>query len=227
MRDVQPHDRPREKLARSGAASLGDNELVAVVIGQGGAGHDALAIANAVVVRAGGLQGLTRITPDELRCVTGVGAARAAQVLAAVELGRRTLVRGGRARPLFRTPAEAAGYLLPLFGARPVEQFGVVLLDARHRMVRPAILSTGTLDGTVVSPRAVFREALAADAAAVMVFHNHPSGDPTPSGVDQRLTQQLVVAGEMIGIPVVDHLVLADARYYSFKEAGVIGLRSW
>ncbi len=227
MRDVAPHDRPREKLARTGAAALGDNELLALVLGLGGAGQDALALANAVITVAGGLQGLTRLTPDELRRVGGIGDARAAQVLAAVELGRRTLVRGSRARPRFRTPAEAAAYLLPLFGARPVEQFGLVLLDARFRMIRPAILSVGTIDGTIVEPRDVFREALVAGATAVMVFHNHPSGDPSPSAADRRLTERLVIAGDIIGMPIVDHLVLADCRYFSFKEAGAIESRPW
>ncbi len=227
MRDVAPHDRPREKLTRTGAAALGDNELLALVLGHGGARQDALALANAVIAAAGGLHGLTRLAPDELRRIGGIGEARAAQVLAAVELGRRTLTRRLRSRPSFRTPAEAAAHLLPLFGARRVEQFGLVLLDGRHRMIRPAVISVGTLDATIVEPRDIFREALAGSAAAVIVFHNHPSGDPSPSGADVRLTERLVTAGEIVGVPVVDHLVLADNRYFSFREAGTLPSRGW
>jgi DNA repair protein RadC len=150
------------------------------------------------------------------------GAGRAAQVLAAVELGRRTLRRGPGARPQLRTPQDAAAHLLPAHGAHPVEQFGVVLLDTRHRVLRTKIVASGTLNTTVVHPRDVFREAVLGGAAAVVVFHNHPSGDPTPSRDDIELTRRLRAAGVLMGIEVVDHLVLADARYCSLKEMGQI-----
>src|SRR5262249_51133342 len=117
-------------------------------------------------------------------------------------------------------PRDAAAYLLPMFGARAVEQFGVVLLDTRHRVMKTAVVAAGTLNSTVVEPRDVFREAVLGAAAAVVVFHNHPSGDPTPSPDDRELTKRLRAAGELMGIPLVDHLVLGDARYYSFKEDG-------
>src|SRR5262245_37654604 len=166
MKDLAPHDRPREKLQRLGVAALGDNELVAIVLGSGSRDCGALDLANRLLERAGGLYGLTRVAPGELHLVSGVGHARAAQVLAAVELGRRTLVRGVSDRPRLNTPRQLASYLLPQYGAAAVEQFGIVMLDTKHRIVRIRIVSIGSLDTTVVHPREVFREAISASAAA-------------------------------------------------------------
>jgi DNA repair protein RadC len=220
MKDVALHDRPREKLERLGAAALGDNELLALVLGSGSREADALTLANRLMQHAGGLYGLTRIGPGDLRRVTGVGRARAAQVMAAVELGRRTLVRGVAERPRFASPRQMATYLLPQFGAGHVEQFGIVMLDTKHRVIRVKIISAGSLDTTVVHPREVFREAASASAAAIVLFHNHPSGDPSPSTDDLILTTRMVAAGDVMGIDVVDHLILADQRYFSLMESG-------
>ena len=217
MRSLAPHDRPREKLERFGAAVLGDNELLAVVLGHGTPGSSALDVANGV---AGGVHGLTRLVDGQLRDVTGIGAAQAARVAAAIELGRRTLARPPAERPQLASPRAAAGYLLPVYGAGAVERFGVVLLDSKHRVLRTAVLSVGTLDASLVHPREVFRVAASGAAAAIVMFHNHPSGDPSPSADDVSLTTRLVEAGVVMGIGVLDHLVLADTRYYSFKESG-------
>ena len=220
MKDVAPHDRPREKLQRLGAQGLGDNELLAVVIGSGSRDVDALELANRLIERAGGVHGLMRLGLDRLRVVSGVGPARAAQVIAAVELGRRTLVRAIAERPKLSTPRELATYLLPQYGTADVEQFGIVMLDTKHRVIRVRIVSIGSLDSTVVHPREVFREAASAAAAAIVLFHNHPSGDPTPSADDLALTTRMVNAGDIMGIDVVDHLILAEQRYFSLVEAG-------
>jgi len=220
MKDLSPGDRPREKLRRHGAAALGDNELVALVLGSGCAGAGSLAVANALLAARGGLHGLLRSTGDDLARVAGVGAAKAAQLLAALELGRRTLAHAPGARVRLRSPRDAAAYLMPAFGSRPVEQFGVVLLDTKHRVLRTTVVAVGTLNATVVEPRDVYREAMLGAAAAVVVFHNHPSGDPSPSPDDVELTRRLAAAGALIGIDLVDHIVLGDARYCSFKELG-------
>lgn len=220
MKDVAPHDRPREKLERLGASALGDNELLALVLGSGSRGRDVLDVSNAVLDQRGGLYGLTRSTAADLRTIPGVGAARAAQVLAAVELGRRTLMRTHADRPRLNTPRQLASHLLPQHGSRPVEQFGIVLLDTKHRLIQIRLVSSGSLDSTVAHPREVFRDAIAGRAAAIVLFHNHPSGDPRPSADDVALTARLVEAGQVIGIDVLDHLILADQRYYSFAEAG-------
>ena len=220
MKELSLDDRPREKLLRHGAAALGDNELVALVLGSGHRRAGAIEVANALLSARGGLHGVARSACSELTPVVGVGAAKAAQLVAAIELGRRTLTHAPSARVPLRTPLQAAEYLLPLFGSRPVEQFGVVLLDTKCRVLRTIIVAVGTLNSAVVEPREVFREAIAGGAAAVVAFHNHPSGDPSPSPDDIELTRRLRAAGTLIGIDVVDHVVLGDARYCSLKELG-------
>ena len=220
MKELDPHDRPREKLAQMGAAALGDNELLAIVIGSGIRTMSALAIANAVLEQTGGLHGASRVGHDTLRRMKGLGAARAAQVLAALELGRRALLRRPPTRVQLRSPREVAAYLLPVYGGRAIEQFGMVMLDAKHRVLRTAIVSVGALDSTVVQPRDVFREAATTGAAAIVVFHNHPSGDPSPSEDDVALTDRLVEAGDLMGIDVLDHVVLGDGQFCSVRELG-------
>jgi DNA repair protein RadC len=218
MGDLAPEDRPREKLDRSGAATLGDNELLALLLGRGTRGRSALTVASGVLATAGGVHGLTRLGASRLAQVPGLGAALASRVLAGIELGRRTLTVAPRARLQFRRPEDVAAFVLPRFGAAPVERFGVLLLDARHRLIKMHMISSGTLDATAAQPREVFREATIAGAAAIIVFHNHPSGDPTPSKEDVELTDRLRDAGEVLGIQVLDHLILADTRYVALGK---------
>jgi DNA repair protein RadC len=218
MKSIEPHDRPREKLERLGAGSLGDNELLALVLGHGAAENGALDLANDVLTAMGGLHGLARASVDELRRIRGIGAARASQLLAAVEAGRRTLVRSRRERPQIIEPRNAAEILIPQFGSKRVEHFGVLLLDTKHRVMRTSVVSVGSLDTSVVHPREVFREATMVGAAAMVLFHNHPSGDPAPSDDDLALTLRLVRAGELMGISVIDHVIVAESRYHSMRE---------
>jgi DNA repair protein RadC len=220
MKTVLPHDRPREKLERVGPSGLGDNELVAIVLGHGMPRASALELANAVLAAVGGLHGVVRATVDDLRRVRGIGPARACQIVAAIEAGRRTLTRGRRERPQILSARDVAELLVPQYGSRPVEQFGVVLLDTKHRVLRTSLLSVGTLDASIVHPREVFREAASGGAAAIIVFHNHPSGDPKPSGEDVALTRRLIRAGEMMGIEVLDHVIIAENRFHSMRDAG-------
>lgn len=222
MKELPPDDRPREKLRRHGAAALGDNELVALVLGNGYRGVSALSVANDLIRQAGGVHGLARSGSADLGRIRGVGPVKAAQVVAALELGRRTLTQAPGERTQLLTPRDAAIYLLPLFGSRPVEQFGIVLLDSKHRVLRTTIVATGTLNSTIVQPRDVYREAILGSAAAIVAFHNHPSGDPSPSYDDVELTKRLVAAGALMGVDLVDHVVLGDARYCSFKELGCL-----
>jgi DNA repair protein RadC len=222
MKGVAPHDRPREKLERLGPAGLGDNELLALVLGGGVRGHSALDLANRLIEHAGGLQGFTRLNVSALRRIGGVGRARAAQVIAAIELGRRTLVRDMVERPRLTSARQMAAYLLPEYGSCAVEQFGIVMLDSKYRVIRIKLLSVGCLDSTVVHPREVFREAAAGAAAAIILFHNHPSGDASPSPDDIILTARMVNAGSIMGIDVLDHLILADQMYYSMMESGQV-----
>lgn len=218
MRRVAPVDRPREKLARVGAEALGDNELLALVLGAGTRSRGALTVAQDVLEMAGGLAGLVRLGPDDLDQVSGVGVSRAARVLAAVELGRRTLARDAPERPRILTSDDAGDYLMPRYSGFGVERFGVMLLDQKQRVIRTTVISTGTLDSSVAHPREVFRAAAVASASSVVVFHNHPSGDPSPSPEDRLVTQRLALAGEVMGIELGDHIILGDRTFYSFKE---------
>jgi len=220
VKDTPPPDRPREKLDRLGSSGLGDNELLAIVLGQGSRYATVLSTANDVLDAVGGLRGLGRAALGDLRRIRGIGPVRAAQIIAAIELGRRTVATGASERPRLNHPAALAAYLLPLYGARTVEHFGIVMLDTRHRLIRTSVLSVGSLDATIVHPREVFREAAAASAAAIVLFHNHPSGDPAPSHDDLTLTTRLVEAGAVMGIAVLDHIILAESRFFSMADAG-------
>jgi DNA repair protein RadC len=218
MATVPVVDRPREKLARVGAMALGDNELVALVLGTGTRSRGALMVAQDVIALTGGVPGLVRIGLDELDRIPGVGASRAARLLAAVELGRRTLFGEGDERPQMRGTKDLVAYLLPRYGGGAVERFGVVLLDQKQRVIRSVILSTGTAESSICHPRDVFRAAVLASATSLAVFHNHPSGDPLPSAADRVVTRQLVDAGELMSIDVIDHIILGSTTYFSFKE---------
>jgi DNA repair protein RadC len=166
------------------------------------------------------VRGLARIDAAELRRVSGVGRPRAARLLAAVELGRRAIRSELGERPLLSCAKDLAEYLMPIYAAHREERVGVVMLDIKSRVIRTEVLSVGTLDSSIVHPREVFRAAALASAWSIAIFHNHPSGDPRPSVDDVALTRQLVAAGEVMGIEVVDHLILGDGCWFSFREAG-------
>lgn len=222
MSTVPVVDRPREKLARVGAEALGDNELVALVIGAGTRSRGALLVAHDVIAAADGVPGLARSTVEELCGVRGVGATRASRILAAVELGRRALFGDARLRPQMLTVEDLAAYLLPRYSGFRMERFGVLLLDQKQRVIRSTILSSGTIESSVSHPRDVFRAAVLGSASRVVVFHNHPSGDATPSEFDKLVTRRLAQAGELMGMDVMDHLILAGSSYYSFRKAGFL-----
>ena len=222
MNLLAPHDRPSEKLERLGPSGLGDNELLAIIVGHGFRSASAIDLSNQILASARGVHGLTRQSLADLRRLKGLGVAKASQILAAVELGRRTLSQKSDLPVRLGSPREVASYLLPDHGAHPVERFGILLLDAKHRVLRTLVLSVGILDASLVHPREVFRAAAGERAAAIVLFHNHPSGDPSPSTEDITLTLRLVEAGRVMGIEVVDHLVLADTLYCSLREMGEI-----
>jgi DNA repair protein RadC len=217
MATVPVEDRPREKPARVGVEALGDNELVALVLGAGTKSRGALVVAQDVIAAAGEVSGLVRIGVDELCRVPGVGQSRAARLLAAVELGRRTLFGNRDERPQMLSAKDLAEYLIPRYSGCGVERFGVMLLDQKCRVIRSLILSTGTVEASVSHPRDVFRVAMLAAASQVVVFHNHPSGDPAPSISDRLMTRRLILAGELVGISVMDHIILGGTKFFSFK----------
>ena len=217
---LPPQERPRERLQSQGPGALSNGELLAVLLGSGCGGRSALELGRELAGR--GLRGLAAASVDELGRVRGLGPAGATRVRAALELGARL---AGEERPqgtVFRSPEETGRYLLPRYAARPVEAFGLLLLDVRHALLRERVVSVGCLTSSLVHPREVFREALDARAAAVVAFHNHPSGDPEPSAEDLALTRRLAAAGSLMGVELLDHLVLGAGRFVSLKQRGLL-----
>jgi len=213
-------DRPRERLEALGSSALSDAELIALLLRTGNRGSDALAVATDLLVRHGGLQGLSRVSGRELGRSQGIGPAKGASLRAALEIGRRLAGRRLRAGAAIRSPADVYHHFHPQLRDASQEHFLVILLDARQRVLRTEIVSQGTLTASLVHPREVFRPALRDAAAALVLVHNHPSGDPTPSAEDREVTARLASAGEILGVRVLDHIVVAERGYSSFRERG-------
>jgi DNA repair protein RadC len=220
LQELPLDERPRERLAQLGPSALSSRELLAAVLGTGSRGASALVVADELL--GSGLHSLASRSLHDLERVRGLGRAKAARLVAALELGARLASDGGGGAPSLQSPGETARYLLPRYAARPVETFGLLALDARHRLRREAVVSVGCLTASLVHPREVFQEAVVSRAAALVLFHNHPSGDPEPSAEDLALTRRLAAAGSLMGIEVLDHLVLGAGRYVSLKERGVL-----
>lgn len=213
-------DRPRERLDALGAEALSDAELLALLLRTGARGADALVIASRLLASRGGLAGLARADGGDLAGMAGVGPAKIASLRACLELGRRLAARRLEAGAAIRSPADVFRHFHPRLRHAAQERFFVVLLDGRHRVLRHELVSQGTLTASLVHPREVFRPALRESAAALVLVHNHPSGDPTPSREDREITERLMRAGEILGIPVLDHVVVAERGYSSLREEG-------
>ena len=223
IRELPHTERPRERLRSLGAQALSTTELIATILGTGGTGGSALQCAHAVLESAGGSLGRLAATPlAALTRVNGVGQARASAVHAALELGRRLAWEAREAGVPLRGPHDVAAIYAPRMQELPVEEFHVAVLDAQHRLERDVLVTRGLLNSSLVHPREVFREAIAERAASVILVHNHPSGDPTPSAEDRTVTAQLVAAGKLLDIPVQDHIIVGRGRYVSFAEAGLL-----
>jgi DNA repair protein RadC len=221
--ETNPSDRPRERLFALGPKSLTTAELLAILIGTGTWGNDALVVAQGLLgVGAGSLRELERRPTAELATVPGVGRAKAARVAAALELARR-LSGECRGTPYeVKSPTDVYRWCAPAMRDLPVEEFRLLALDSQNRITRDLLITRGILDGSLVHPREVFRAAIAEAAAGVIVVHNHPSGNPTPSGDDRAVTRQLAEAGRLLGIPLHDHVVVGGDQFFSFAEAGLL-----
>jgi len=216
-------DRPRERLSAVGPAALSTRELVALLIGSGREGRSAIEVAGEALGRAdGSLRRLSASSPAELARTPGIGPAVAARLCAALELGRRMAAEAPAERTRIQGPMDVYARCAPSMRDLAQEEFRVLLVNAQHAVVRELVVTRGILDASVVHPREVFRAAVSESAAAVVLVHNHPSGDPTPSPEDREVTRQLAEAGAMIGIPVLDHIIIGDGRYASFVEAGLL-----
>jgi DNA repair protein RadC len=226
IREMPESDRPREKLANRGTAALTDAELIAILLRTGVSGANAVEVASQLLAQYGSLSALSRCTVEEVASIRGIGFAKAVQLVAAFGLGQR-LAR----ETLSRTKVDSPELVYALVGtelrALHKESLRVILLDTRYHLLRIEEVSLGSVNESIAHPRDVFRPAVIASAYAVIVVHNHPSGDPAPSQADHTLTRRLAEAAELLQIKLLDHIIIgapADGRaaYFSFKESGVL-----
>ena len=217
-----PDEMPRERLFSRGIHALSDAELIALTLRTGGAGSCVSALATSLLARQGGLSGLARSDLREFLGVPGIGRTKAAALAAAVEVGRRISHRRLREGDAIRSPEDVFRHFEMRLRHASQEHFVVLLLDGRHRVLGEEIVSLGTLTASLVHPREVFRPAIRASAAALILVHNHPSGDPEPSPEDRTVTERLASAGDLLGVPVLDHVVVAERGFRSLRDDGTL-----
>ncbi|MBI3087642.1 MAG: DNA repair protein RadC [Candidatus Omnitrophica bacterium] len=224
IRELPVSERPRERLTALGPEAVSDQELLCCLLGKGIAGESVLVTAQRLLAAFGDLPGLAEASVEQLAQVRGVGPAKAVQVKAAVALARRLIASWDQDAPRrpVETAEDAATILRPALLQKQQEHFVILLLDNRRRLIRLSPIAVGSLSASLVHPRELFKEAIAASAAAVILAHNHPSGDPHPSEQDLTLTKRLVQAGKLLGIEVVDHLILGREGTVSLKALGVV-----
>jgi len=226
IKDMAAQDRPRERLVLEGADALSNAELIAILLRTGLKGYSAIHIAQQLLAKFGTLDGLARAPLEELRQVKGVGRDKAVTLKAAFTLARKMAAEMRAESPLLDTPERIADLLREESRPQDVEQFRVVLLNTRRRLIGLETISQGTLDTILVHPREVFKRAIAANASAVVLVHNHPSGDPTPSEADIKVTRDLIRAGQLLKIEVLDHVIIGRRTmerhkdYVSLRELG-------
>jgi DNA repair protein RadC len=215
-------ERPRERLLQQGSQHLTEAELLGILLGKGAREKTAIDLARELLARYESLQKLFSRSPSELTKIKGIGPAKAASLMAAFELVRRIQSKDEDDRPTFKRSSDVANHYLPLMRDLRKEVFKVLLLNRANRLLKEVHVSEGTLDASIVHPRDVFREALLEPAAGIILIHNHPSGNPSPSEEDLRITKQLVEAGRLLGIKVYDHIILAGESYRSLADDGLL-----
>ncbi len=213
-------ERPRERLLQDGPGALSDAQLLAILLRVGRRDSSAVEVAMDLLRQLDGLRGLSNRSVEELCRISGVGPAKAAQLKAAIELGKRVLAAPLSSGTKIASSADLFRHYYPLLRDLRHEMFKIVLMDAKHVIIRDATISEGSLTMSIVHPREVFNLVVRESAAAVIFVHNHPSGDPSPSEEDRVLTARLVAAGELLGIQVLDHLIVGDGHYTSFADQG-------
>jgi len=221
IRELPPAERPRERLQLRGAAGLTAAELVGLLWGAGSRGRSAVDVATDAIARFDGLTGLARASGNELEAISGVGEARAAQLQAAFELGRRLLADWPTGRWSIRSPRDVADRLILQMGRLEREELRVVILNTKNVVLRVSTVYTGNISSSLVRVGELFRDAVRLDAAGIILVHNHPSGDPTPSPDDLHLTAEALAAGRLLDIDLLDHLVIGHDAYVSLRDRGV------
>ncbi|MFY9114507.1 MAG: DNA repair protein RadC [Dethiobacteria bacterium] len=222
IRDLPDEERPREKLLQSGPGALSNAELIAVILRTGNRQESAVHLAERLISKAGGLRYLPDLSLEELQAIKGIGPAKAVQIKAALELGRRVSTSFYDYEAAITSPRHVADLFMEELRYRKKEYFKLLLLNTKNRIISREEISVGSLNASIVHPREAFITPLKKSAASVILVHNHPSGDPTPSQEDLAVTQRLVDSGKLLGIEVKDHIIIGDGCYLSFKEKGLI-----
>lgn len=230
LKTLATGDRPQERLEKHGPHALSDSELLAMLLRSGTRGHDVLTLATRLIAEAGSLAGLIRWSETDFKKLKGIGRVKALQLITVMEIARRVLAReAGDTQPQLDNAAKVAGFLRARAHGQLVEKFWVLSLNRKNRLIKCTEITSGTATNTLAHPREVFRETIRESATAVICAHNHPSGDPSPSAADVRMTRQLAEASKIMEIPLVDHVILGHpaidpigSGYYSFREAGIL-----
>ncbi len=218
IHDLPTDLRPRERLIYAGAGALNTAELLAIILRVGGQGENVIRMAERVLAEFGGVAGLAQASVEEMCAVRGLGEAKAAQIKAALELGRRLMAASPQERPQIRTPADVANMVMLEMSLLAQEELRVALLDTKNYLTSIKAVYVGSINATVVRVGEIFREAIRANSASIVVIHNHPTGDPTPSPEDVRVTRLIVEAGDLLNIGVLDHVIIGRNRFVSMKE---------
>lgn len=221
IHDLPEGERPRERMASVGPQAMSTAELLAIILRVGSGGENAVRLGERLMAEFNGLPGLARATLGELQGVKGVGLAKAAQVMAALEVGRRLMATAPQERPSISSPADAANLLMSEMAFLDQEHLRAILLDTRNRVLGIRTIYIGSLNTAVIRLAEVFRPAIRENAAALIVAHNHPSGDPSPSPEDVSVTREMVKAGKLLELRLLDHLIIGRHRYVSLKERGL------
>lgn len=222
LREVPQEERPRERMMKHGVSTLSHAELLAILLRTGTVQQSAVALAQRLLAEAGGLRGLAEWKMEQMTGLRGIGSAKAMQIQAGIELGRRVAASSRELTPSLRSPQDVADLLMEELRFLNQEHFIVLFLNTKNRLIGKETMSIGSLNATVVHPREVYRAAISRSAASIICAHNHPSGDPQPSREDVLLTRRLSEAGQLIGIDLLDHIVIGEHRFSSLKEQGYL-----
>ena len=230
IKDLSKEDRPQERLEKYGPGPLTDRELLAMLIRSGTANHDVLAIADEIIKQAGSLAGLLRWHAFDFQLIKGIGKIKALQLSTQVEIAKRMMQGQRTVEIIFDNPQKVWDYLYPETRSDDVEKVWVLCLDRKNRLIRAEPVTSGTATGSLVHPREIFRPAIRTGATAIILAHNHPSGDPTPSSADLRVTKKIFMASKTVDLEMHDHVVLGELEncpnkmgYYSFSDNGLLG----
>jgi len=223
VRDLPSDERPRERMLQYGAGSLNNTDLLAILLRTGSTNESVMQLAQRILSKLETLQSLHDVSIEELTNIKGIGPAKAIQLKAAIELGKRIAKSSPQDKFAIRSPQDVADYIMEDVRYLKQEHFITLLLDTKNHVIGKETISVGSLNASIVHPREVFKPAIKKSASSIIAIHNHPSGDPTPSREDIEVTKRLSQAGNIIGIDVLDHIIIGDSNYISLKDKGIFG----